>query len=79
MADPTLVCCVCHKPIKVTDGQTEMCARIERGSFVIPTEANPDADRTEDHVHYDTFICKSCFLNDPDLCRFFNKIGDRIR
>ena len=67
-------CEVCKKEI----GEGERHARIERGNFAATDEDN-DADRNKDHIKFGIHICQSCFLSDEDLCRFFNKLGHRIR
>lgn len=71
-----LLCACCGDPINVeADETTERCARIERGDFGV----SEDVDRNEDNVKFSRYVCTKCFLSDPDLCAFFNKIGCRVR
>lgn len=65
-------CDVCGSVINQTDGILDRCARIERGDFDL-------RDRTNDNIKADTFICQKCYLEDRDLCAFFNRIGRRVR
>lgn len=65
-------CDVCGEDIAINDGQLDRCARIERGDFDL-------TDRANDNIKFDLFICQKCFLEDEDLCRFFNRLGRRVR
>ena len=69
-------CAGCQKDIEVSEGVTEQCARIDRGTF--NTMEDP-GNLVQDYIKFRIYICKKCFLEDPDLCRFFNKIGCRVR
>lgn len=65
-------CDVCGGDIPVNDGILDRCARIERGDFDLENRSN-------DNVKFDLFICQTCYLEDGDLCRFFNRLGRRVR
>ena len=68
-------CQVCKAEIPNKDGmQLDRCARIERGDFGF----NDDGE-VEDNIKFSIYICSNCYLNDEDLCRFFNKLGLRVR
>ena len=69
-------CAACQKEIEVSEGVTEQCARIERGFF----DAGEDSPGLyKDRVKFSLYLCKKCFLEDPDLCRFFNRINCGVR
>lgn len=73
-----LQCAVCETPIPVNNGFTDRCARVERGDFRFPDD-DSEPDRREDNIKFDRYICSKCFLEDPDLCAFFNKIAGAIK
>ena len=68
-----VTCRCCHREIKIDDEILERCVRIERGDFYWGDH------REDDNIKCDIFICKTCYLEDEDLCRFFNRIGMRVR
>lgn len=72
---PGLKCSVCDKFIQIHDGFTERCARIERGHFSF----SDDTIRDQENIKFDLYLCQECFLKDEDLCRFFNRLGHRVR
>lgn len=74
-ARTAIQCASCGADIAVSDGSTERCCRIERGCF----RFSEDSERSEDYIKFGRYICQKCFLEDPDLCRFFNRIGCRVR
>ncbi len=63
------ICQCCKNEI---DPDMEHWIRIERGTF-------NSEDRNDDYIKAETIICSDCYLTDPDLCAFFNKIGRRVR
>ena len=65
-------CEVCHKEIAFCD---ERPCEIRRGDF----EYDLDDSIYLANLKFQIFICHSCYLNDPDFCRFMNKIGCRTR
>lgn len=71
-------CASCKATIYNDEGGVlDRCARIQRGDFVFYGDGDEDFDKQ--NVKYERFICTKCFLEDPDLCAFFNRIGDRVR
>ena len=70
--DTAITCEVCNVVIPQVDGLLDRCCRIERGDFDL-------GDRGNDNVKVDLFVCQDCYLSDPDLGRFFNRIGKRVR
>ncbi len=76
-AQPTtkLHCEVCKKPLLDTPDNSHM-VEIKRGYFQDNDDDEPIECVKEKAVF---FICVDCYLTDPDLCSFFNKIGWRIR
>ena len=66
-------CRVCEKEILTEDDSH--AAEIKRGYF----EENTDGDIECNRVKCSIFICVDCYLTDPDLCQFFNKLDMRIR
>jgi hypothetical protein len=78
---PRLRCASCDQEIW-TDRQgltDKSVGHLERGSFSIPDADGECADRSEENIKFDRYICSNCWLTDPDLCAFFNRIGCRIR
>lgn len=75
----TVDCCACGADIPVTAGSTEKCAKISRGNFAIPDRAGRIPDDVTDNIKFDRYVCLKCFLEDEDLCRFFNKLELRVR
>ena len=67
-----VTCEVCNVVIPQVDGLLDRCCRIERGDFDL-------TDRSNDNIKFDVFICQQCFMEDPTLCLFFNRIGMRVR
>jgi hypothetical protein len=69
--------CVSCKEDFTWDGNGPlMLARIQRGGF------NVDFDEgvtNEVNVKAEFWICKTCYLENPFLCQFFNSIGKRVR
>ena len=64
----TITCALCKAKVNFTE---QKVVRIQRGWF--------DPEGVNDNIKYGISLCVTCFLNDPDLCAFFNKIGDNIR
>ncbi len=50
-------------------------AEIRRGRVSL----SADYEDTKWDVKFSRYFCEKCFLEDPDLCAFFNKLGLRIR
>lgn len=71
-----LYCTICKAPLLDKD-QFGIFAEIRRAKFQMDEEANEIPEETS--VKFNRFICEPCYLNDPDLCRFMNKIGCRVR
>lgn len=70
-------CCVCKRAIRRDeDGFLERCARISRGDFRFEDDHE---DHDASNIKFERFVCEKCFLEDEDLCRFFNKLGMNIR
>jgi len=65
----TITCALCKTKVNFLEHKV---VRIQRGWF------NAD-DENLNNIKYERFLCVPCFLNDEDLCGFFNKIGDNIR
>jgi hypothetical protein len=75
---PEIDCECCGKRIYYDEsGFLGRCARITRGDFRFHADGEYDAEH--ENVKFERFICSRCFLEDPDLCAFFNKIGLRVR
>lgn len=70
----TIKCEVCDKPL-LTDDDNCHFAEINRGYYKEDDDGDVVCERTKARF----FICHDCYLNDLDLCRFFNKLGWRIR
>jgi|LUMF01.1.fsa_nt_gb hypothetical protein len=76
-------CVVCGKILQPTgEDRCEMVAFVGRGKAeVCPNEddhGNSDVCLV-DNIKFLRMICETCFLEDGDLCRFFNKLGLRVR
>jgi len=67
-------CEVCNKPL-LTDDDNCHFAEIRRGYF----EEQSDGEIEVERIKASFYICLDCYFNDSDLCKFFNKIGWRIR
>jgi len=70
-----MTCEVCRTEIAQFGTFSERCARVERGNFTV----SGDEDRNWDNVKFGIYICQRCFMEDSDLCAFFNKLDMRIR
>lgn len=75
MAFIMLECAVCNRKI---DPAEDGIARFQRGYYG-PWEENEGFDRDNENVKFERILCEHCFLTDPDLCAFFNRINCRIR
>lgn len=67
-------CAVCNAPLLDHD-HFGMFAQLRRAKFQFDDEGEVD----EVNVKAELDVCERCWLEDPDLCRFFNKIGWRMR
>jgi len=78
--EPRLHCASCGQGIWVdVFGQTDKTiGRLTRGSFSLGKD-HEDPEASKDYIKFERHICSSCWLTDPDLCRFFNRIGCRVR
>ena len=74
MAD--LKCLVCKKPLLDTPDNNHF-AEIRRGYF--KEDEDEAGDIAMERIKANVFVCTDCYMNDPDLCQFFNKIGMNIR
>jgi len=75
---PEIKCIVCEKPIYFDEsGFLGRCARITRGDFRF--DADGEYIPEDENIKFERFICSKCFLEDQDLCRFFNKLDLRVR
>lgn len=76
-------CVVCGNEFKPTepDGDAEMIACVLRGyAEVCPNEDSPDQTVCVlENIKFSRMICGKCFMEDEELCRFFNKLGLRVR
>lgn len=70
-----LKCEVCGKQLGDEHNET-MFAEIRRGYFSLHED---DDELHCDRIKCNLYICPNCYLNDPDFCRFMNKIGYNIR
>lgn len=76
-------CAACNADVPITNGTTEeSTAQIERGYLAAQNRrgtltAEELAQR--ENIKFGIYVCHKCFMEDPDLCRFFNKIGFRVR
>lgn len=68
-----LTCEVCKTPLLDDSGEGHF-AEIRRGYF-----KEEDDDLEMQRIKCNVFICHKCYLEDPDFCRFMNKIGYNIR
>jgi hypothetical protein len=82
-AEPRSECAACHAPIFTDkEGFTHKgIARLQRGAIEI---VDSDGEMTSDDpsredIKFEYYLCERCWLEDEDLCRFFNKIGLRVR
>jgi hypothetical protein len=74
-----LYCALCKKPLLDNKGEGHF-AEIRRGYFHESELHEGDNDCIFcDSIKFAEEICMDCYLNDPDFCRFMNKIGCRIR
>jgi len=72
MAD--IKCEVCDKTLMDSDDNTHF-TDIRRGYFREEQDGHLIMEREKARF----FICNDCYFNDPDLCKFFNKIGWKVR
>ena len=75
-------CCACKKVIPIDEDEQAYFVHIRRGWFPMDVEKGgieEEFREEEVHIKADMYICEECYLNDPDLCAFFNRIGRRIR
>lgn len=78
-------CVCCGRELQCTepDKGAEMIAVVARGyAEVCPNEDSPSQNVCvlDGHsIKFSRMICGKCFLEDEDLCRFFNKLNLRIR
>ena len=76
-------CVVCGRRYEPTemDGPAEMIAVILRGyAEVCPNEDSPGQNVCVlENIKFSRMICGKCFLEDVDLCRFFNRLGLTIQ
>lgn len=89
--DPSgvMFCACCNEPIplyKWEDGVLytgKDTARISRGKMPLPENGEfagqPYPPPDGEDIKFERFICSKCFMTDPDLCAFFNKIGCQVR
>ena len=82
----TLKCECCEAELPVSHGVTEQCCRISRGYFEVEGDVSDDEYfeaegevSDDEYIKAELFLCTKCYLEDEDLCRFFNKIGWRVR
>jgi len=78
----SMECASCKSTIHNDEsGFLDRCVRITRGDFRFNVARDGAMEHVpeDDNVKYERFICQKCFLEDPDLCAFFNRIGDRVR
>lgn len=80
-------CIVCQRAICWTiypDGTaiTERCAEIRRGDFAYDVDSHGEIESDnakQTNIKFDRSICAKCFMEDENLCRFFNKLGLLVR
>ena len=83
-------CCSCKKVITGKEDEHATVAFVGRGRYLDnlggeiddPDEYGIEEDQPVVVMNNTKFlraICEACFLEDPDLCRFFNRIGLRSR
>lgn len=76
-----ITCTLCKKEIEIQDDGSAHFARIQRGWFDFTFDiAGKDIDDVaEANIKCEIWLCIDCYLSDPDLCAFFNKIGFQVR
>jgi hypothetical protein len=72
-----LFCELCNKPL--LDNNEGMIAEIRRGYATYPDDKADNGGVYYDSLKFSVYLCQDCYLTDPDLCRFMNKINCRIR
>lgn len=74
-------CSVCKKKYPLDKNLHIHFVRIQRGHFIFAIEDNEigGVKEKDSNIKAELWLCEDCYLKDPDLCRFFNKIGWRIR
>ncbi len=75
-------CALCKRQFARTgENEAEMIGVFVRGyAEVAPNEDKPSENVCVlENVKFSRMVCEECFLTDPDLCRFFNKIGCQMR
>lgn len=70
-----LHCEVCKAPLLDEDNNGHF-VRIQRGYFSVDLEGNIEEDP---RIKFEMLVCSKCYLEDQDLCRFFNKLNLRLR
>jgi len=73
-----LFCEICNKPLLDENGEG-MIAEIRRGYGSYPDKRSDNGGIYYDHLKFSVHLCQDCYLNDPDFCRFMNKIDCRLR
>lgn len=75
-----ITCSICGKPLLNREGMGHF-AEIRRGYFSIDEDCKSPEDDTIfcDNIKFNRFLCEECYLNDPDFCKFMNKIGCNMR
>lgn len=77
----SLECACCKRLIALLNGVSENCVRISRGrlALVIHNNEIKIEDQDNDRINFERHLCFKCFMEDPDLCRFFNKLNLQVR
>jgi hypothetical protein len=68
-------CDVCKADFVWPEDDSIHFARIQRGYFSMADEGGIE----ENNIKAEFWICKTCYLENPLLCAFFNSIGLRGR
>lgn len=78
MADIT--CMLCKKKLEIQGDGSAHFARIQRGWFDFAFDEEGEIDNVDEaNIKCEIWLCNDCYLSDPDLCAFFNKIGYQVR
>jgi len=78
-------CCSCGKVAALDENgvtQDKTWVIVARGNLAAQDAAGLDSAgelADKENLKFSRHICGDCFLTDPDLCRFFNRCGLRIR